>query len=234
MRSALAACLFPLVLSGPLAATPPDIIDVRDEIFGISAEKILLTRTTSDNLGIHTGEMRLMYLVEIDRQSFAEQIFPIYSFRQTEYYDSVADKAAPEIQAEIPDGAVKPYQRLADLKGRPLVGLDGIRSTAEITRKGTFLEISLPGNEPFSVEVSELWNRMTLSIDQLVEVIPIYPRLAPVTVSDLLAGGDFSQQECEYSDVATYFDNLGPEITMLRVTCDDESQVASLIFAIKR
>lgn len=67
-----------LGLTLPASATPPDIIDVRDEIFGISQTQVLLLRTTFDNPGPHIAGRNDVLLVSVDIATGERTLWPVY------------------------------------------------------------------------------------------------------------------------------------------------------------
>jgi hypothetical protein len=55
-----------LILTTPAQATPPDAMDVSDELFGISETHLFLLRHTDDNLGQYAASARHVFLVAVN------------------------------------------------------------------------------------------------------------------------------------------------------------------------
>ncbi|MDO5605942.1 MAG: hypothetical protein Q4G25_12355 [Paracoccus sp. (in: a-proteobacteria)] len=63
----------------PAQATPPDLIRITDELLAVSAERVFILRSSIDNLGSHSADIRSLALIGIDRATGAETVWPAYA-----------------------------------------------------------------------------------------------------------------------------------------------------------
>lgn len=215
------------------SATPPDIVDVRDELFGISRSSLFLLRTTCDNLGLHTSEHRDVVLVAIERSTGKESLWPVYRARNVP--DEGARGDAQKTVVRMPANAVDPYAKLREAEGYPVGpgdGFDAARMSVKI--EGGILTMSDADGEIARREVASILADVTASLDRLADAIGDYERLAPIRTRDLIGGQTFQAEQCKASDPFAYDDRSGaPPVRIVRLTCqEEEGQTTSLLMPI--
>lgn len=211
-------------------ATPPDLINVRDEVFGVSSCCLLTLRTTSDNLGIYDGVHRDVVLVVTDRESLEETQYPVYRVRGRIDHDSV--DLAYVYKAARPPEAVDPFAVLSSLDGGPQSSADNFLSAAgPVGRADDRLTIPIKGDGQISVEVEDILQRAEESINGLAAVVGDYERLAPVETGELLAGRIGDGADCDFPEAWLLGHRTdGAPVALLRMYCDSmEGESTSIL-----
>ncbi|SEB59229.1 hypothetical protein [Rhodobacter sp. 24-YEA-8] len=223
-------------------ATPPDIIDLRDEIFGFSEQSIFLLRSTWDNLGVYSSEQREVFLVVVDRQSGAESLAPVYQVRRDE--DQAREASGPGTtwwmtRAVVPAEAVNPWQVLAEARGVPYgAGGQGDSGPAPVEGSlapGGEIHIGLETGWSWRGEGAVLVAGIGSRLDGIAAALGEPQRIAPVTVRDLLAGQVFTDQDCDIAG-GQVLDRAagGPPSALVRIDCveGEGGQLASLLIVL--
>lgn len=218
---------------GQLAlATPPDIADVRDEFLGLSGDNIFIIRSTRDNLGVYDAEQRDVVLVLIDRTTGQETLLPVYSSRTST--NEPTQQNAPmskSTTAILPKGAVNPYATLQEQSGTALSLAE--TESGKISESGDAVEVRFSDEPAVKLSKAKLLTQASANLDQLAAQIGDYPRLAPLTLKDLIAGQDFSGAECSFDQPVSIQDFRGkPPARLLRVSCDSEGQILSMLLPV--
>lgn len=141
---ALVLALAPV--TGPALAGPYSTVHIRDALFGIGEDRVFLLRRANDNYASYFTEIHSTALIEVDRATGTETIWPV---SRTRLDFSISDAfAAPEITwLELP-GAVDPFAKLAEHGTKPLLGATGalpVERPQISTRVGYGLLLSWPG-----------------------------------------------------------------------------------------
>lgn len=214
----------------PASATPPDTINVRDEVFGLSGDSIFLLRSTHDNLGVYNAEHRDVFFVAIDRISGEETLWPVYRARaRTEE----GGGQRPGTTGEMLAGSVNPFEMLRE-RGGIALGAAGWSAGGPVNIEGRHVSVRFGEGTAIRIETAPLLRRMTTSLDGLATRIGDYDRLAPVTVGELLSGQAFELAACTFAEAIQYTGSprTGPT-HLIRVTCTQEGQVASLLLPVR-
>lgn len=213
-------------------ATPPDIINVRDEFFGVSESSIFVLRITYDNLGLHDSAQRDVVLVALDRRTQEETSWPVYRARSAPDYEQDEAGATSRIdRLALPD-AVDPFEMLGELGGMPVGAKDmGYHVAAEPEMRGDAVVIAYDDGAEFRSDMGTLLQGVTVSLNALAERLGDYDRMAPVHTRDLLGDLAFRSDECRISDPHRFNIPWGTAPTLAaRLTCDDnEGQFISLL-----
>lgn len=193
------ACTAPAV-----QATPPDVIQVQDELFGVSDTHVFVLRSGLDNLGLHNSDMRNLALVAIDRQTTEEQIWPVWRSHRLPDYDRDPDglRMRTDLLA-LPD-AVDPFAKLAELGAYPFFGKSPFAS-ADLRMApniGSNLEavsgFTLDDGTRFNPDPVALQESLGPALDRFAQAMGDYPRFGPLSAGDLLMGRDFADMRCSY------------------------------------
>lgn len=219
------------VLASAVWATPPDMIDIRDELLGVAPCCVLVKRTTSDNLGLYGAIHSDVVLVNIDREGGMETQYPVYRVRGQPDLDREADGGVLAYHAEPLPGSVEPFALLAEMNGIPAQAADYlVFELKPITRAEDTLVVSALDKGTIQVEIAELMRQIEASVADLALVVGEYDRLAPVTTTELLDGRISDPSDCRF-DFAWSLDDRsgGAPTTMLRADCDNEGEITSIL-----
>lgn len=143
MRAAFALVL---CLASPAAAGPDTTVHIRDALFGISEDRVFLLRRATDNYASYFTEIHSVALIEIDRKTGAETIWPVSRIRFDFPMPNDAP-AAPDITRVDLPGAVDPFAKLAQHGATPLLGATGalpVENPQSTMRPGYGLLLSWP------------------------------------------------------------------------------------------
>ncbi len=225
----LAAALT-LSVSLPASATPPDIINVHDDIFGISEAHVFVLRTTSDNLGLHVTGRNDVLLVATEIATGHQTIWPVYRINRGPDVATDATGAMEKTQVESWEDARNPYEILADHSGVPALAAYTLRGNEnpKITLTDETLEVAYADGEAYRLETDALFDSLAATRTKLAEGIGEYDRMAPITTRELLASFVFDAQACDATEpvlLAATADSLPVQLS--RVTCTAEDGMIS-------
>lgn len=216
--------------AAPASATPPDVIDVRDEVFGITPGQVLVLRSTRDNLGLYEAEHRDVFLVAIDRASGKETLHPVY--RAQTGPGEQADRP-PRTQGSRLPGSVDPFEVLRKAGG---IARDRSewRTGPSASLRADAVSIAFQDGATVQLKLAPLLRRVSSSLDELAGAIGDYSRLAPISTRDLLAGQTFDAAACDFQEPMHYLGlDRTPAVRLMRVTCGAEEQSASLLVLVQ-
>lgn len=122
MRALILICL---LLPTMVFATPPQIVGVREALFGISDTHLFVLRTTRDNLGLHQPTQTDVLLVARNRQTNRdEDIWPV--LRTLDHgVNFIEDGYSLRVETLPLAGWTNPFDVLIATAARPLVGISG-------------------------------------------------------------------------------------------------------------
>jgi hypothetical protein len=237
MRHANSAIVLGLFLGAfPAFATPPDIVSVRDELFGLSDSHLFVLRTTSDNLGLYVTGRNDIFLVAIDRLTGSETLWPIYSLERLPDGGQDGDGTVETTTILTPLDAVNPFDKLAERQGVPwsvvmlLPAAEAGRVVEEVSPDAMTLSYST--GEVYTLSTAALTTGVTAALNLLANTLPDYDRMAPITTRSLLSDLEFAPQDCfMFGAVRATTTPTGAPLHLVRVTCalDDDAQIVSLI-----
>lgn len=230
MRPCLNKTLFAALCAiAPAAlATPPDIIDVRDELFGVSSCCVLTLRMTNDNLGVYDVIQRDVALIVTDRESQEETLYPVYRVRGRSDPDR-DDGALAYTAAALPD-SVDPFALLSGMNGAALSVGDGFLSAVgPVGRDGDWLTIAVEGGR-VRVRMEDVLRRAEGSMSGLAAIVGDYDRPAPVATADLLEGRLGDGADCDFPEAWRLHDRTGgAPVILLRVECGPDWEGTSIL-----
>jgi hypothetical protein len=235
LQKAFAALVLVVVTALPAAATPPDAINLRDEVFGISSSHLFLLRTVDDNLGVHGATQGEVFLVAVDLRTGEETLWSVYAFRRG---PELTDGAGDQTQIAIANRRNRsdPFAILAEYGGQPQ-SPGSWPPGAKATLDADSLQVTSPDMAPsYALESKTLLSKVTASINLLAERLEAYDRPAPFSAKDLLVDRTYPVDQCTVSDPAQL--SALPEadsVQVVRLTCGDgeySDGVASLIVVV--
>lgn len=213
-----------LGLAAPAAATPPDMVGLRDELFGVSAEYVFLLRYVFDNHGVYESEQRDLLLVALNRRTRTETIWPVYRARHGADYERGNDLGRPyRIDPITVEGQVDPFAKLREMQGMP-IGPAWMRDStpARVEPGDRMVTLTDEAGRRFGQDIAALRQARATALTATADAIGDYPRMNQTTIHDLLGTLDEWQQDCIYTDGYRFSSELGAAPTaMLRVTCTD-------------
>lgn len=213
-------------------ATPPDIINVRDEFFGVSASKIFVLRITYDNLGLHSTEQRDAVLVALDRETGNQSYWPVYRARYMPDYERDETGASGRIESLALPETVDPFEILGEFDGMPAgTKIIGYEAAADLQFVEDTVLVSYGDGAEFRADMGELSQGVAASLGTLADLIGDYDRVAPVQTRDLLEALTFSPDQCQVTDTRRFDVPLGEAPSLIgRLTCHDNAgQSVSLL-----
>lgn len=218
-------------LASAASSTPPDMIDIRDELFGVAPCCVLVKPTTNDNLGLYGSIHSDVVLVSIDREGGSETLYPVYRVRSQPDLDRDANGNVMAHRAEPLPGSVEPFTLLAELNGIPVQAGDYLVSGPEPTmRIGEMLAVPVDRNSTLQVEIAQLMRQVAASVASLALVVGEYDRLAPITTAELLEGRFSGPFDCRFDSAWRLDDRSGTApTTMLRADCDNDGEFTSIL-----
>lgn len=224
-----------ILLSGlPALATPPDVMSLRDRIFGISATHVYILRDINDNLGLHNPGMTDTYLVAKSIKTGQDEAhWPVTRWYRG--YDVTDDK---DILQYFPlSGAVNPFQILSDANALPIARAmrqPDNRFAPEIWLTPDGLQI-----ESRSLPLDAVFAQMRASINVSRATVQPYPQSGFVSQSfsdpqDMMGDIELAFDWCELDaalSLSVTYDM--PETQLARIRCaGDSMQSANLIVLI--
>lgn len=214
-------------LTSPAAATPGDIVNIRDEMFGINDTHVFVLRTTDDNTGTYYSRRNEVFLVAIDRSTATEQYWPLYQV--TQFTDFGADGTKdgivvrPETVDESGAPAYNPYAILAERKAMAWPGSVANWQTPSIDAGSSGLSITYTDGAVFKISASDLAKRLSLNVANAAGKVRNHLRLGMFDTRQIFAELDMGPEQCSFSELVRHYSrSSGEQIQIVRMTCGDE------------
>ncbi|MGL4235613.1 hypothetical protein [Tabrizicola sp.] len=211
----------------PATATPPDVIDVHDELFGVSPSHIFLLRSALDNLGSYYMDRSETMLVAVELATGAETLWPVYTMNRG-LVDDGTDSERSKVVVSPRQDAVNPFDILAEYDAVPAAAAFP-RADADAVPDAKLgadaLSVSYSATDgSYALATETLLSGMTASINRLAEAVGDYERPLHVTSArDLLLDRAFAVQECSVSDPLQLSALIeAAPIQLVRITCSSE------------
>lgn len=211
-----------LACAAPAAqATPPDLVQIHDQLLAVSAESLFLLRTSNDNLGLYDAEIRTIALIELDRDTGAETVWPAYATRH--YRDPDKGKAPYFQLIQSPDlpGSTNPFKRLQDQNAQPTLPFETDTPPVRIdTSDG---QLIIRGDDGTSVQADLVTLVQTAGRTLGAYGARIdYQRLGVLSFGQLLEDTAFSYDRCHPAEAQQIRDMTAPvPPTIPRLDCGD-------------
>lgn len=219
-------------LSFPASATPPDIMNVRDDLFGMSQNHIFVLRMTADNLGLHITGRNDVLLVATEITTGRETLWPVYRIYRGPDYATDDTGLTERIEVESWDGARNPYDILAEYSGVPALALAADpqqeREQPKVSLTNEALTIKYADGAKHRLETEALFAGLNDTRERLADAIGEYDRMAPITNRELLADFTFKVESCKAQDpISPRATASNTPVQLVRVACDDAGGMIS-------
>ncbi|MBA4490146.1 hypothetical protein [Paracoccus sp. S1E-3] len=234
-----------LACAAPRAqATPPDFIQIRDEILAVSADTVFVLRNSIDNLGLYEAEVRATALIELDRTTGEPTVFPLYAARWTTN-EPGGDDSAPR-SVSIPDltGRIDLFARLGEKGALPIwtsemdkwSGKTDLQESRVETGSDGQRTIRFKGAAAVDTDIAALEQAAIRGLAAFAARMD-YPRFGPMTLADVLSLEPVFPPGCRPEYAFRTRDMTGAQPpTLIRLDCADpergEDFSASLIVLI--
>lgn len=217
----------------PARATPPDMLELRDTLFAVSAERVFVLRSTRDNYGVYDVDWRDQFLIAIDRSTMTEQIWPVYRVVRFPDHDAEVGSLLGKAHVRPLAGAVNPWEVMAHFGALPLGPAEG--DALDLLVDGGTVQLLGEAGPAAALEVAEALARLDRATTTLAATIEPYQRMGPMLARDLLPAG-FRAEHCRFSEGLRLNDLLAAPAHLLRMTCvvDEDAGETSLILLLPR
>lgn len=221
----------------PAFATPPDIVDIQDELLGVGETHIAILRTAYDNRGLYDTEIGTVFLRVVDRSTGAEELHRVFRSLTMPESNNGTDLQLT-IQPQALSNAVEPFTFMAENGIHPLsmTRFGNIGAQAAVRPDGR-LSLSDPQGTVFSAPWPEVLAGVTTSLDQMADLWPEDgQRMSPIQTTDLLRGRALTDAECKpTTSLMVRGDADVAPIALLRLECSDgDGQRTSALIALPR
>ncbi len=210
----------------PARATPPQILEVQEVLFGVDAEHVYTLRHTSDNLGLHIPGLEHTFLVARDIETGRDaEIWPVYRVLRAIDYSGTEDR--PTVDTLPMEGAVDPFALLAERGGWPVAwrppfeGEEATLTAQALTVTGHSGEYVLP-----TAQLFEILRETAAGAAEAVQPYPddgSIPFLShAVHPSELVGNGEYKAENCSVEGhMSVYLELYGKPLQLVDISCDD-------------
>ena len=229
MRVRAALALSIAAIAGPANATPPTVISMEDQPFGLSDTEFFALRTTTDNLGSHFESRHETFLVATNLETREQVMWHVDSVQITTIF---GDRGDDDRRAMMREDGMEFADPLAVLRERGGVPWRAV-SSGEHWRGGpsvleTMGTVSLSyGKGPFFLLPKEAAIGFALNASNLMAVsVPDYSRLESISTREQFTLRRFVSAGCKYAPADFARSPLGFEpVQLVEVTCSDEEEL---------
>ncbi|MEP2735536.1 MAG: hypothetical protein ABJP34_04485 [Erythrobacter sp.] len=230
---------FTLALAAPASATPPDAMDVSDELFGISETHLYLLRHTDDNLGQYTTSARHVFLVAIDLKTAEEEYWKVSLTVRGEKWDEDGNSVGIVTQRAYRPIESNPYDILGERGARP-ISAAALRAypfpKGEITADADSVKVAAEFGPTYTMPRKLAEARITASNRNVSLRIWEPVRMSRAyTTKQAWADRKVPLDGCAFSDVGRiWVSSETPRVQLVRATCadEDETGMTSVIFVL--
>lgn len=218
-----------VVLATPAHATPPTVIAVEDEAFGLSENEFFTLRTTSDNLGSHFDSRHETFLVAIDLDTREQMMWHIDSVHVTTEFGETGTDDRKVMQRDEPFAFADAFAILRERGGVPWRAVsDGEhwRGPPQTKEGAASVLVGYDGGERFALAKEDAMAFSATTGSLLAATVPDYPRLEAISTRESLALRRFEPGACTYTAEDFARSPLGfAAIQLVRVECADEEEL---------
>ncbi|MEL1252080.1 hypothetical protein [Aurantiacibacter gilvus] len=231
--SALACVTGALLVATPAAATPPDVIDISDQLFALSNDAVFVLRSSTDNLGVYYSSYRETWLVGIDVATGEETAWLVYRGRRDTVFGDDGTDESLAVTLIDRESWHDPMQVIADAQAERVLGEGRGRRDGEALipdASGQFA-VELDYWPRFAWQRRAALDRARASVATLAANVAETDRLAPVTTRELFAMREVEWDSCAFHQHGYPRGTAANAYLLVRVDCEgvDNGETTSLI-----
>lgn len=221
-------------------ATPPDVISIDEEPFGLSDTHWFFIRSSSDNLGLYESYRLESFLVAIDRKTGEETSWVLDRMTQRSAYSEDGEFQGYEVKRDADLEHANAHSLLAQYGGvlwSALSYREGVLTPPEITDTGDTYQAAYGDDRVFQITKARLDEALKKRAAFMAKNVSDTPRMASITTRQLYADRSIPLETCRPDRVLEFWSfNHNPEQKLLRVLCSDVDGVGetTAIITLKR
>nr|WP_137677284.1 hypothetical protein [Parerythrobacter lutipelagi] len=225
-RLAALAGAVALFAASPVGATPPTVMQVEDEPFGLSETEFFALRTTTDNLGSHFDARHETFLVATNLETREQMLWHVDSVHITTQFGETADGDRKIIKRDDGIAFANAFDVLRERGGVPWRAASGGTHWAGppmVLESMGAVSLIYKGGERFVLPKVDAIAYTAFSSSLLAASIPDYPRLESISTREQFALRRFVSAACSYAadDFARRPQGFAP-VQLVRTECADE------------
>ncbi len=220
----------------PAYATPPDVIDIREEPFGVSDTHLFVTRTSTDNLGLHESLRSESHLVRIDLETGDETSWVLDRVTQFRDYDDEGDQLDFVTRRDEGLKPVNPYAILAEHDAIPWDG--AVRAhwiTPEIVVGEDSISVSYGADTDYRITLDEVARAQSNLVDFMARTVADHRRMSTMSTRQMFAERQLPMAYCKPDEVLDYFSFGRGWGKLIRINCTsgEEDGLTSFVVQLK-
>ena len=211
--------------TAPAAATPPNVMTVEDQAFGLSEDELFVLRTTNDNLGSYFEARHETFLVAISLDSGAETYWPVNSVTVSTIFGEAGASDERVILPGKSEAHENPYDILAKRSGLPWRAVapgEGTFVAPVFEQNESSVTVTYEGAPAFVLDKDDAVARVQSVMERIAAEVPDYPSTSTVMSRERFAARMIVPEMCRYSanDFAVRPQSYGA-LQLVRVSCGD-------------
>lgn len=217
---------FALAWAAPITpTTPPDVVDLRDEVFATGTDAVFVLRISRDNMGSYYDEQIETHLVRIDVASAEETMWLVYRARKATVFD---DDPALERHATLHQSREEwhdPFAIIAEAGATLFLGRadhsEHLPQPERAEADTGLLTIGYEYGPTFALRRDDALARMRVSLAAFAERIYDAPRMTMMTTRQVFSDRIVDWENCGFA-AENFPVGLGnSRYQIVRVSCDD-------------
>ncbi len=223
------------VFSPSAQATPPDVIEIREEPFGLSEAHLFVTRTTTDNLGLHQALRVESFLVAIDLKTEKEELWVLDRLVHMEDYDDAGEFTGYSIERDPDLKSVNAYGVLAQQRALPWSAVSHEANydvAPSLTSDADAIRLTYDDGPSYRLATGDMSRRLGDVTPSTSENVVDYQRMSTMATRMMFAERIVPVETCKPGPVLEHWDTDYPaRYRFIRINCSDEEEpgVTSLI-----
>ncbi|MEL7445009.1 MAG: hypothetical protein AAGK02_04265 [Pseudomonadota bacterium] len=217
------------IYASPANATPPDVIDIREEAFGINATHVFVIRTSGDNLGTYESMRAESFLAAIDLETGEEELWLLDRLKRSMDYSAAGEPLGWVVERDEDLIPVSPFAVLAERKAIPwnAVSQDGGDLIAPgLSQDAEAISVIYSHGSVYRVSKERLESRLSKLAASMAENVADHRRMSSITTRQIFADRSIPLATCKPDRVLENWALGGrAKHRFLRVNCSDFDEV---------